>query len=153
MMINGDERYRVWNRAKFSIGLKLMNGVEMNIQPGSFQILTVNDIIYIEATFTASKFFGKKLLVITDDQNNEIAIDTLGLQSPDANAHQNDEEIIAHLKSSAKKLEEWIAAIEDDEELHAIYEVAKSIEADIPLSKIKILKKYMPDKDWLDDLG
>ena len=153
MMINGDERYRVWNRAKFSIGLKLMNGVEMNIQPGSFQILTVNDIIYIEATFTSSKFFGKKLLVITDDQNREIAIDSLGLQSPEANAHQNDEEIIAHLKSSAKKLEEWISAIEDREEMHAIYEVAKSIEADIPLSKIKILKKYMPDKDWLDDLG
>ncbi len=153
MMINGDERYRVWNRAKFSIGLRLMNGVEMNILPGSFQILTVNDIIYIEATFTTSKFFGKKLLVITDDQNHEVAIDTLGLQSPDENAHQNDDEIIAHLKSSTKKLEEWISGIEDREELHAIYEVAKSIEADIPLSKIKILKKYMPDKDWLDDMG
>ena len=152
-MINGDERYRVWNRAKFDIGLRLMSGVEMNIRPGSFQILTANDIIYIEATYTTSRFFGKKLLVITDDQNREIEITTLGLQSPGEDAHQNDNEILAHLKSSNKKLEEWISQIEDKEELHAIYEVATSEDVDLPLNKIKILRKYMPDKDWLDELG
>ena len=152
-MINGDERYRVWNRAKFAIGLKLMNGVEMNIKPGSFQILTANDIIYIEATYTVSRFFSKKLLVITDDQNNEIEITSLGLPGTTDDAHQSDDEIIAHLKTSAKKLEEWISQIEDREELHAIYAVAKSLDTDLPLSKIKILKKYIPDKDWLDDLG
>lgn len=153
MMINGDERYRVWNRAKYDIGLRLMSGVEMNIKPESFQILTANDIIYIEATYTSSRFFGKKLLVITDDQNREIEITALGLQSPDADAHQDDEEIIAHLKSSGKKLEEWISRIEDKEELHAIYNVATSDAVDLPLNKVKILKKYMPDKDWLDELG
>lgn len=152
-MINGDERYRVWNRAKYDIGLRLMSGVEMNIKPGSFQILTANDIIYIEATYTVSRFFGKKLLVITDDQNREIEITSLGLQSPGDDAHQNDDEILAHLKSSNKKLEEWISQIEDKEELHAIYEVATSDAVDLPLNKIKILRKYMPDKDWLDELG
>ena len=152
-MINGDERYRVWNKAKFDIGLKVLNGVEMNIKPGSFQILTANDIIYIEATFTASRFFSKKLLVITDDMGHEIGLDQLGLPGVSDDAHQSDDEIIAHLKTSAKKVEEWISQIEDKEELHAIYEVAKSIETELPLSKIKILKKYMPDKDWLDDLG
>lgn len=152
-MVNGDERYRVWNRAKYDIGLKLLSGVEMNVKSGSFQILTVNDIIYIEATYSASRFFAKKLLVITDDRDQEIDIEQLGLPRTADDAHNSDDEIIAHLKQSAKKIEEWVSQINDREELHAIYTVAKSMEGELSFAKIKALKKYIPDKDWLDDLG
>ena len=91
--------------------------------------------------------------MITDDQNQEISIESLGLPRAASDAHQSDDEIIAHLKQSAKKIEEWVSEITDREELHAIYTVAKSIESELSFAKIKALKKYIPDKDWLDDLG
>lgn len=150
-MINGDSRYRVWNNAKFDIGIHLMNNVEMNIIPGSFVMLTVNDILFLESRYPNAGLFRKKLLVAMDDNGEELDLLNIGLPAADENAHHSDEEIIAVLKGGAKKLETWLEEIDDPAELHAIYEVAKTL--DLPVTKVKILKKFMPNKDWLDDLG
>lgn len=146
-----DTKYRVWNRAKFNIGVKLMNGFEYNIIPGSFIVMTADDILHIETRYPSLALFGKKLLVPTDEKGEPLDLTQIGMPPAAEDAHQTDDEIIAMLKGSVKKMETWVSEITDPAELHAIYEVAKDV--DLPASKIKILKKYMPDKDWLDELG
>ena len=150
-MANTETKYRVWNYAKFNIGIKLMNGFEYNIVPGSFFMMTPDDIMYIETRYPTLALFSKKLLVPLDENGQPLDLTTIGLMPSTEPVHQTDDEIIAMLGSSAKKIEAWISEIEDPAELHAIYEVAKN--ADLPASKIKLLKKYIPDKDWLDELG
>ena len=150
-MANGDTKYRVWNYAKFNIGVKLMNGFEYNIVPGSFFMMTADDIMYIETRYPTLALFSKKLLVPLDENGQPLDLTTIGIMPSSSPVHQTDDEIIAMLGSTQKKIEAWISEIEDPAELHAIYEVAKN--ADLPASKIKLLKKYIPDKDWLDELG
>lgn len=145
-----DVKYRVWNRAKFNIGVKLMNGFEYNITPGSFILMTADDILHIETRYPTVGLFRKKYLVPMDEHGVEFDLSQVGMPPIADDAHQTDDEIIAMLKGSLKKIETWVSGITDQTELHAIYEVAK--EADLPASKIKLLKKYIPDKDWLDEL-
>lgn len=142
-MLSGDTRLKAYNYAKYDIGLKLMNGVEFNIKPGSFAMVTVDDVMFLESTYPSSGFFSKKLLVLVDNNNNEVDVTELGLPARETGVHQSDEEIIAMLKGSPKKMEQWVSEIEDPIELHAIYEVADKM--DISWQKVKILSKYIPE--------
>ena len=148
-MIPGETRVKVYNRAKYDIGVVLTNGLQFNIKAGSFQLMTINDILYIESTFSNSKFFGTKRLVPVDEVGKEISMVDLGLAEEET-VHKNDDEISAMLKQSAKKIEEWLDTIHDDAELHAIYTVAVSM--DLPASKLKILNSRIKNKDWLGEL-
>lgn len=150
-MVNGETKYRVWNYAKFNIGVRLINGLEYNITPDSFILMTVDDILHIETRYPSLGLFSRKYLVPADANGNVLDIAEIGLLPTTEEVHQTDEEITAMLGSSVRKIEAWISEIHDPAELHAIYEVAKA--ADLPASKIKVLKKYIQDKDWLDELG
>lgn len=142
--------YRVYNKCKYDIGVVGQNGIGRNIKAGSFQMLSADDIAFIESNCATTKFFSQRMLVPVDDNNNEIQLDKLHIpQDPDLVVHLNDEEIIAALKGSAKKLEEWLKKIDDPAELHAIYKVAT--EMDLPASKLKVLNAKIPNKDWLDE--
>lgn len=149
-MENGDKRLRVYNRAKYDIGVILLNGVSFNIKPNSFQIMTVNDILYIESAYQNSQFFTRRLLVATDDSGKEFDVAELGFAYSD-NVHKDDKEITEMLKQSVKKIEAWLETVTDEAELHAIYIVAK--EMDLPASKLKVLSAKIKNKDWLDTLG
>lgn len=56
-----EENYRVYNRCKHDIGVSLMNGMQTNIKAGSFKVLTVDDIQYIESICNGTKFFSSKM--------------------------------------------------------------------------------------------
>lgn len=142
-MLSGDTRLKAYNYTKYDIGIKLLNGVEFNIKPASFAMITVNDVLFLESTYPNSAFFSKKLLVLVDDNGKEVDVTELGLPARDSGVHQNDEEIIAMLKGSPKKMEQWVSEIEDPIELHAIFEVADKM--DISWQKVKILSKYIPE--------
>lgn len=147
-MISNDVRYRVYNRCKYDIGVQLINGVQHNIKPDSFQLLSADDILYIESICNVDKFFAKKMLVVVDTNGKEVDLAELGIAAEESAAlHHNDEEIIAALKQSVKKIEAWLSTIEDPAELHSIYEVA--VKLDLPASKLSVLDKKIPDKDWL----
>lgn len=142
--------FRVYNKCKFDIGVQLANGMSRNIKAGSFQLLSGDDIAYIEATWSASAFFGRRMLVVCDGQGNEINLEELGVpEDTTLEKNMSDEEIQNALKQSVKKVEAWIAEVQDPVQLHAIYEVAK--EMDLPASKLKILSAKIPNKDWLDE--
>ena len=61
-----EQRYRVYNECKYDIGVRLVNGQEIVIRHNSFQMLTADDINYIESVCTEIKFFAKKMLVPKD---------------------------------------------------------------------------------------
>lgn len=141
--------YRVYNRCKYDIGVVTQQNIGINIKAGGFQMLSANDIAYIEANCANIKFFSQKMLVPVDDDGNEVDLRKVHVPvDMDVVKHRSDDEIIAALKGSAKKMEEWLSSIEDPAELHAIYKVAG--ELDLPASKLKILNSKMPNKDWLD---
>ena len=147
--MDGDKKYRVYNRCKYDIGVNLLSGIQVNIISGSFVVLTVNDILYIEGT-SKRKIFSAKMLVPVDDNNKDIDLENLGgYTDAYATPHLNDEEIEEKLSKSAKTLAAWLDTIEEPEELHAIYEVAKNM--DLPASKLKVLQAKLPNKDMLED--
>lgn len=145
-----EELFRVFNRCKYDIGVTLISGRQMTIKAGSFQLMTANDILYIESICRLNKFFSQKMLVPVDDEGNDIEMDQLGMHPDDSlPVHMDDEQIAAMLKQNAKKIEEWISGIEDPAELHAIYDVAMKL--DLPQSKLKILNSKMPEKDFIEE--
>ncbi len=148
--MNGDQRLRVYNKCHYDIGVTLTNNTSVNIRPNSFQILTINDILYIESICNSKKYFSSKMLVPVDDNEKELTLNDLGGFTDEyAEKHLNNEDIALMLKKSAKQIEAWLDGINDPEELHAIYEVAK--ESDLSASKLKILNAKIPSKDWLDE--
>lgn len=147
--MNGEQRYRVWNKCKYDIGVTLINGQQLNIKAGSFQLLTVNDILFIESICSSIKFFSAKMLVPIDNAGKEIPLDELGLYVDENTVtHMDDSEIETMLKKSVKQIETWLNNIEDMAELHAIFEVAKKL--DLSASKLRLLNTKMPYHDWLN---
>ena len=145
-----DERYRVFNRCKYDIGVKTINGLNVNIKAGGFQMLTANDILYIESICTHRKFFSAKMLVPVGEDGKDIDIENIGIyQDSGTQEHMNDDEIIAMLKKSNKQIEAWLKDINEPSELHSIYLVAKKM--DISTGKLKILHDKMPDKEWFEE--
>lgn len=148
--MDGEKRFRVYNRCKYDIGVTLTSGQQPNIKAGSFLPLTVNDILYIESLCSKRKFFSANMLVAVSDDGKDLSLEDLGGYSDeDSLPHMNDEEIISALKKPLKSFESWLNKIDDPEELHAVYVVAKGM--DLPASKLKTLKAKAPNKDWLGE--
>lgn len=137
--INGDMRYRVYNKCKYDIGVKLANDTEQNIKPDSFKILTVNDILYIESMCTANKFFASRMLVAVNDNGEEVDISNIGITHDEGDMmHYSDAEIEEHLKLPFKKFEAWLNTIDDEAELYAIRQIAEQHD-ELPANKAKLL--------------
>lgn len=142
-------RYRVKNMCRYNIGVKLTNGLSIMIAAGSFQLMTADDIAYVESICTVNKFFSKRMLVPYDANNNEVSLESLGLYvSEDEPKHLDDATIVAMLKQSPKKIETWLNEVTDPAELDAISNVAKAM--DLTASKLRIINAKMPNNDILD---
>ena len=147
--MDGDKKLRVYNRCKYDIGVNLLSGQQANIAAGNFIRLSVDDILYIEG-LSKRKIFSAKMLVPVDENNNELNLEQLGgYIDTFTTPHLSDDEIIDKLGKSAKTISTWLDTVEEPEELHAIYKVAKGL--DLPASKLKILQAKMPTKDMLED--
>ena len=148
--MDGDKKFRVYNRCKYDIGVNLMSGQQVNISAGNFIRLSVDDILHIEGTSKRKIFSAKMLVPVDDNTGKDIPFEDLG-GYPDvyASPHLNDEEIIEKLNKPIKAIKAWLDEIEIPEELHAIYEVARKM--DLQASKLKILQAKMPTKDFLED--
>lgn len=149
-MIEGTTRVKVFNECKYNIGLTLTTGIQILIRPGSFQFMTVDDILFIESTYPHKKLFSGKKLVAKDTTNKPVDLsEYLYGVAPDEE-HKTDDEIISILKQNPKKIEAWLENITEESELHNIYLVAK--DQDLPASKLKVLAAKIQDKDWLDSM-
>ena len=148
--MEGTKRVRVFNKTKYDIGITLMSGQKPNIKCDSFLAMTVDDILYIESIAQGRKPFSSGELVPVTDDGRELTLEELGgYTDVDTVQHFGDEEIEANLRKSAKQIEAWLSKIDDPIELHAINEVAKTM--DLQQSKLKILQAKMPNRDLLSE--
>ena len=150
-MVNGDTRYRVYNRCNHAIGVYVNNGQQsINIKPNSFAVLSANDILYIESICNKKKFFSSKMLVPVDDAGKDLRLEDLGgFSDESATIHHSAKEIETNLKKPFNAFKSWISKIDDPVELHEIWEVGKKM--DLPASKLKILNAKMPNRDLLNE--
>lgn len=147
--MNGDAKFRVYNRCKFDIGVNFMNGLQFNIAAGSFIRMSVDDILFIEVN-SKRKVFSSKMLVAVNEDGEDLTLEEIGGYTDTyADAHLNDEEIMEQLDKPTKAVAEWIERIEDPEELFHIYEVSKTM--DLPKSKLKLIQAKVPAHDVLAD--
>ena len=151
-IITGDTKLRVWNLCRYSIGVTPMAGHAhaKNIKPNSFIILTVDDILFIEAHCGRIKMFAQRYLVAKDEEGVEVPLEEMDIvHDDDTPDHLTDAEIEEHLKMSTTKIAAWLDTIEDPAELYNIYKVAVAM--DLSASKLKILQDRMPERDMLND--
>lgn len=142
-------RYRATNMCIYDIGVALPNGISVSIPSGGFQMLTADDIAYVESICVVNKFFSKRMLVPFNSEGEEVSLEKLGMYSfEDEEKHITDDEIVAMLKMPIKKLEAALDAITDPAELHAVAEVG--LKLDLPNSKMKLLASKIPNLDMLE---
>ena len=135
---------------RYDIGVTLPNGVSVLIPAGGFQLLTADDIAYIEGICMVDKFFSKRMLVPFNSKNEEVKLEDVGMiPMEDEAKHLTDEEITAMLKGTVKKLEVALNSVDDPAELHAIAEMA--IKLDLPASKMKLIEAKVPNMDLLEN--
>lgn len=142
-------QYRVKNMCHYDIGITLPNGISKIIPAGGFQMMTADDIAYVESICTVNKFFSQRMLVPFNTRNEEIKLEEVGMcPLEEISKHMDDVEISMMLKRTPKKLEADLEAVTDPAELDAIARVAKTM--DLPASKVKILSAKIPNYDLLD---
>ena len=136
------EKIRVYNPRKFAIGVILQNGAERAILPGSFALLSKDDIEYL-ASVAPALFEDENLLQIGD---RTVAVD-LGfidsLEKPILDA----DEIRRCLGQRVSQVKAWLEGIEEEYLLDTIRDVAA--EMDLPASKLQLLKERMPEREFL----
>ena len=144
-------KFRAYNRCKYDIGVVTADHRQYNIKPGSFALLTLDDIAYIESICQDKKFFGAGMLEVVDAAGKRLTFEQMSVvEAPEEEKVLTEDEITAALKKSLKQFTEWLDKIDDPVELHAIYTVASKM--DLPSSKLKALSAKMPNKDWLEQM-
>jgi hypothetical protein len=138
-------KVKVYNKNKFDIGVKLINPVrEQNIKAGSFTILEKDDVYYLD---TICALFRRGMLVIDDEEVKE----NLGYVEVNENI-KSDDELISILKGNFLKMKSELSKINEPHIIDAIYNVAKTISAELSGAKLKFLSQFCSRDIDLDDI-
>lgn len=138
------EKIKVYNLQKFNIGVKTPDKPDgMNITPGSFAFMTADDIEYL---MSQSKLFQKGYL---REQEGSNIVAELGVDTQNDPNFLDDEELRKKLALSAKKFKEWLDTVTAEHTLDRIYDIA--MQADLPMTKLKVLNEKMPHKNILGE--
>ena len=136
------DRIKVYNDNHFDVGAIPLNGQGINIKAGSFALLTEDDIAFIESQCRFDKrLFGTGKLRI--DKKDEPRMEEFGVVKSEENFHPTAEEIEKYLKGSLANLNKWLNTVTDKALLFEVYEKAK--EADLSMSKMRVIKEFLPD--------
>ena len=136
------EKIRVYNPRKFAIGVILQNGAERAILPGSFALLSKDDIEYL-ASIAPALFEDENLLQIED---RTVAVDLGFIDSLEKPVLDADE-IRRCLGQRISQVKAWLEGIEEEYLLDTICDVAA--EMDLPASQLQLLKERMPEREFL----
>lgn len=136
------DKIRVYNKTKFHFGVQTPDNREFNIRPGSFILLTQDDIAFIESVARdGKKPFATGKLAVDKKQEPEVFNNASVIVDP-SNVLMDDKDIQQRLKQSAANIKKWIGGIQDTAILRTVAEVAARM--DLPNSKIKIITEFIP---------
>jgi len=143
---NVPTQMRLNNPNKFAVGIITPNKqYGVNILPGSFTMVTQDDVDYLLATCTLLQE-GK--LVLAGEKQKELA-QSMGVDM-DGNANfMSDEEIKKKLSMNANQLRKWLNSEEiKPYVLDKIATIAKGM--NLSLNKIQILQDKLPNFDFME---
>ena len=136
------EKTRVYNQRKYDVGMILQNGAERVVHPGSFILLSRDEIEYL-ASIAQALFDGEKQLRLED----RALAAQLGFVD-DAQAETLDAEAIRkRLSQRVPQVRVWLEGVTEPYLLDAICDVAA--EMDLPASKLQLLKERMPEREFI----
>ena len=136
------DKIKVYNARKYAVGLVLQNGAERVILPGSFALLTRDDIEYAGA-IAPQLFVGEKQLYLED---RELAAQ-LGFIDDPATPTMDVEEIKKKLGMRPTQVKAWLDTVQEGYLLDAICDVAATM--DLPASKLQLLQDRLPEREFL----
>lgn len=132
------------NRRKFAVGLILQNGSERSVMPGSFVMLSRDEIEYL-ASIAPTLFEGEKMLQLED---RAVAVEMGFIESAEQPV-MDEEEIRKRLSQRVPQLKAWLATVQEGYLLDAICDVADKM--DLPASKLQLLQERMPERNFLSN--
>lgn len=142
--MNTAKTVRIYNPQKFTVGIVTQsNPAGIAIKPGSFAIISEDDVAYIGSVSTV---FQRGVLRL-NEENNDLLLG-MGIDAKTDPNYYDDEDIRKKLAGSAKSLTEWLNNVHEEYILDKIFDIAK--EMNLPASKIKVLSAKMPNRDFLE---
>lgn len=139
------ERIKVYNPQKFDVGVVTFDRpMGLNIAPGSFALLTEDDISYIASIST---LFQRGYLRV--DKKEETVMQAIGIDPETNPAFITDEEIQKRLGGTPKKIGEWLDTVKEPYILDRVYDIA--VKMNLTMSKLKTLREHMPERTFVDE--
>lgn len=136
---------RLYNLQKFDVGVKLLdNDRGVNVRAGGFIQISEDDIAYINSI---SSVLRRGMLRI--EKEKEILMQEVGIDTDSDPNFITDEEIQKKLGMSAKKIDEWLATVEEEYIKERIFNIA--IGMNLTMSKIKVLQAAMPNRTFIEE--
>ena len=139
------ERIRLSNPQKFNVGIVTIDKpYGLNIAPGSFTVVSKDDIDFLMATST---LLQKGVLRVEGEQKKEV-MDQMGVKEEDNANFMSDEDIKKKLSMNANQLKKWLDSTEAEPfVLNRIAEIAS--EMNLSMNKIQILKDKIPKFEFI----
>jgi len=128
-----NKKYKVWNKNKFDVGIRLMNNIEVNIKPNSFYLIDEDNIYYLN---TICGLFRGNSLIIEDDKINA----DLDISSKNFDII-SDKEIEDLLEGNFEVMKIKFDKIDKPHIKYRIFSVAKNMYDDLSGRQLKYLAK------------
>ena len=140
------ERIRLSNPQKFNVGIVTIDKpYGLNIAPGSFTVVSKDDIDFLMATST---LLQKGVLRVEGEQKKEV-MDQMGVKEEDNANFMSDEDIKKKLSMNANQLKKWLNSDEiEPYVLDKIATIAKDM--NLSMNKIQILQEKIPGFEFLE---
>ena len=139
-----NEKIRLRNPHKFNVGI-ITNDKPygLNIAPGSFTIVSKDDVDFLMATST---LLQKGILRVEGDQKEEV-LEQMGVKEEDNANFMSDEDIKKKLSGNVTQLRKWLDGDIEPYVMEKIAEIADGM--NLNANKLQVLKEKIPNHDFL----
>lgn len=142
------EKIKVYNQAKYDVGVRTINGIEYNIRPRSFIPLSEVDI---EKLAAETRLFSSGVLRV-EEKHREMEKD-IGVDAKDNVNFMTDEELHKILDKKGapgtRELKKLLEEATTPMMKQRIYDLAK--EMDLSASKMKIIQEAIPELFMIEE--
>lgn len=139
-----NEKIRLRNPHKFNVGIITVDKpYGLNIAPGSFTIVSKDDVDFLMATST---LLQKGILRVEGEQKEEV-LEQIGVKEEDNANFMSDEDIKKKLSGNVTQLRKWLDGDIEPYVMEKIAEIADGM--NLNANKLQVLKEKIPNHDFL----